>query len=430
MGLNLQLDVAQQIKITPQLKQAINMLQMSAQDLRSCLEKEYLENPLLELEYNVPYSSENRELIFNIPAQENTLERELWEQAEISFKDDRDAIGIAKYIIGSLDERGYMILPIEELAQLCKSSSEKIAEVLQVMQKFDPPGICANSLIECLSLQAIRKRIFSGALKYLIQDGLQLLAEGGIKVVAKQGGYSVSEIQNAVDLLKNLNPKPASGYDDGSIGKYITPDVYIEKSEDNYHVSLNDAYIPMARLSIDDISSLTLDEGDKKYISSKISEARWLLNSIEQRRKNIISMMTYMVSKQQEFIEKGELYLKPMSMAEAAKAIGVHESTVSRIAANKYVELPWGIFPIRSLFSANVHYAKQVDNDIAAAKVKSLIQNIIQDENPQKPLSDSKIKEKLEAMGINIARRTVVKYREQLGFLASSKRKRYSCIQP
>lgn len=430
MGLNLQLDVAQQIKITPQLKQAINMLQMSAQDLRSCLEKEYLENPLLELEYNVPYSSENRELIFNIPAQENTLERELWEQAEISFKDDRDAIGIAKYIIGSLDERGYMILPIEELAQLCKSSSEKIAEVLQVMQKFDPPGICANSLIECLSLQAIRKRIFSGALKYLIQDGLQLLAEGGIKAVAKQGGYSVSEIQNAVDLLKNLNPKPASGYDDGSIGKYITPDVYIEKSEDNYHVSLNDAYIPMARLSIDDISSLTLDEGDKKYISSKISEARWLLNSIEQRRKNIISMMTYMVSKQQEFIEKGELYLKPMSMAEAAKAIGVHESTVSRIAANKYVELPWGIFPIRRLFSANVHYAKQVDNDIAVAKVKSLIQNIIQDENPQKPLSDSKIKEKLEAMGINIARRTVVKYREQLGFFASNKRKRYSCIQP
>lgn len=430
MGLNLQLDVAQQIKITPQLKQAINMLQMSAQDLRSCLEKEYLENPLLELEYNVPYSSENRELIFNIPAQENTLERELWEQAEISFKDDRDAIGIAKYIIGSLDERGYMILPIEELAQLCKSSSEKIAEVLQVMQKFDPPGICANSLIECLSLQAIRKRIFSGALKYLIQDGLQLLAEGGIKAVAKQGGYSVSEIQNAVDLLKNLNPKPASGYDDGSIGKYITPDVYIEKSEDNYHVSLNDAYIPMARLSIDDISSLTLDEGDKKYISSKISEARWLLNSIEQRRKNIISMMTYMVSKQQEFIEKGELYLKPMSMAEAAKAIGVHESTVSRIAANKYVELPWGMFPIRRMFSANIHYTNQVDNDITVTKIKSLIQNIIQDENPQKPLSDSKIKEKLEAMGINIARRTVVKYREQLGFFASNKRKRYSCIQP
>ena len=192
MGLNLQLDVAQQIKITPQLKQAINMLQMSAQDLRSCLEKEYLENPLLELEYNVPYSSENRELIFNIPAQENTLERELWEQAEISFKDDRDAIGIAKYIIGSLDERGYMILPIDELAQICKSSSEKIAEVLQVMQKFDPPGICANNLVECLSLQSIRKKIFSGALKYLIQDGLQLLADGGVKAVAKQGGYPIS----------------------------------------------------------------------------------------------------------------------------------------------------------------------------------------------------------------------------------------------
>lgn len=430
MGLYLQLDVAQQLKITPQLKQAINMLQMSAQELRSYLEKEYLENPLIELEYNMPHNSENKDLIFNITTQENTLEKEIWEQAEISFKNDKEARKIAKYIIGSLDERGYMILPIDELAQICKSSSEKIAEVLQVMQKFDPPGICANNLVECLSLQSIRKKIFSGALKYLIQDGLQLLADGGVKAVAKQGGYPISEMQKAVDLLKNLNPKPASGYDDGTIGKYITPDVCIEKSEDNYNVSLNDAYIPKAILSIDDISSLSLDEGDKKYLSSKISEAKWLLNSIEERRKNIISMMTYMVSKQQEFIEKGELYLKPMSMAEAAKAIGVHESTISRIAANKYVELPWGMFPIRRMFSANIHYTNQVDNDITVTKIKSLIQNIIQDENPQKPLSDSKIKEKLEAMGINIARRTVVKYREQLGFFASNKRKRYSCIQP
>lgn len=430
MRLNLQLDVTQQLKITPQLRQAINMLQMSAQELKSYLEKEYLENPLLELEYNVPYSSGNKDLIFNIPTQENTLERELWEQAEISFKNDKTAIKIAKYIIGSLDERGYMVFPIEELAQLCKTSSEKITEVLQVMQQFDPPGICANNLIECLTMQARKKNFFSGALKYLIQDGLQLLAEKGLKAVAKQGRYSVNEMQTAVDLLKTLNPKPASGYDDGSTGKYITPDVYIEKSEDNYHVSLNDAYIPRAILSIDDISSLALDEGDKKYLSSKISEAKWLLNSIEERRKNIISMMTYMVSEQQKFIEKGELYLKPMSMAEAAKAIGVHESTISRIAANKYVELPWGIFPIRRMFSTNIHYANQVDNDITVTKIKSLIQNIIQYENPQKTLSDSKIKEKLEAMGINIARRTVVKYREQLGFLASNKRKRYSCIQP
>lgn len=453
MEQSLQMNLSQHLAMTFEMQQAIKILQLSAQDLRSLVEQEYLDNPTLEMEYGA--GAESKEDIFSVedisaladylyegggePAYFTddvdrgleaaaplglTLEQELLQQVEFAF-DPEDEAGrsIATFMVGSIDSRGYLTLPVEEIARATGTKVEQVLAVLERVQAFEPLGVGARDLAECLRIQAKAQGIYEGLVAAVIDKHLSLVAELGIREIAAAEKASPEDVQLAVDIVKTLNPKPGSTYGTEN-ASYITPDVTIEKVDGGYEVRLNDSYVPKLHITNLYRQAASFDDDTQKYIKKRLSAATWLINSIEQRRETIRKVVEELVRVQREFLDKGPAYLKPLTMKEVAEAIEVHESTVSRAVANKYAEIPGGLMPLKGFFQTGLGKAGSGE-DFLASQAKAELERLIKGEDPRKPLSDQKLCELLKAKDMDISRRTVMKYREQLGYPSSVKRKRY-----
>lgn len=486
MELKQQLKLSQQLVMTPQLQQAIKLLQMSRMELLDSVREEMMENPVLEEQpdladpakdsRDVSSSAESpgaqsvaeteagnaNERTTNeidwerylenhanqapMPAMRRADSEELpgvdqtafrvetltehlsWQLTMNDFLEDEQRF--ATLVFGNLDERGYLRMegvPPEEvvpkLAAEAELDPEDAEEVLKLIQRFDPIGVAARDLKECLLVQAEHFGM-DMLVRAIIQDHISDLEKKNYGAIAKALGFSLEDVYDAAEIITTLEPRPARAFVSED-PQYIIPDVYLHKVGDKYFVVSNDDGMPKLRISSFYRSALMSDNPDaKEYIQNKLRSAQWLIRSIDQRRKTIVKVTECIVDKQKDFFEKGVAHLKPMILRDVAEAVGMHESTISRVTNNKYVHSPQGIFELKYFFNSGIKRTHN-EEDIASESVKQNIKDIISAEDPKSPLSDQRIVEMLEAKGIVIARRTVAKYREMLGILSSSKRKKY-----
>ena len=414
MRQEISIGLSQRLVMTPELRQSIEILQMSAAELKETIEREHLENPTIELEYFDEPPAFDAEKIFEPPdTSATTLEEFLMEQAIFVF--DAEELSVAKFLIGALDANGYLTISIADAAQILHVAENFLLEILRRVQALEPAGIGARNLAECLKLQAERKEIFSGLVAAIIERHLEEVASHKIKNIARAENSSVEEVRRAIEIIRALNPKPGSAYG-GGVTKFIVPDVRITEGGE---IFLNSASFPRVKISEDYSDLKDLDAETKNYLAQHLNSARQLLRNIRQREKTLLRVVEAIVRRQEKFLRRGWHFLKPMTMRELAEELNLHESTISRAVANKFAELPFGVVELRKIFSASIS-----TEDVTAAKVKALIVELIKSENPQRPLSDKALAEILSARGISVARRTVMKYREQLGILSSAKRRK------
>ncbi|MGI6450689.1 MAG: RNA polymerase factor sigma-54 [Desulfitobacteriia bacterium] len=464
------LEQSQRLIISPQMYQAIEMIQLSLPELVDYINNELVENPLLEVveEYEEP-SEEDRQRedqLLSLKEKEdrwldsimeeviNDGERDQWSagstpQSEFTplegcwfdggnlqeylleqLRFIKRSAGFsektyqaAEYIIGNLDSNGYLTTSVEEIAEALKLSATEVLEALAIVQKLDPPGVGARNLKECLQLQFHLIPDCPPKLAEIL-DYLDDLAAGHLKKIASALNITTSEVRTLSDLLRLLDPKPGSRFDQNTDIKYIIPDAVIKKVGDSYVVLVNESDIP--RISINESYKRALqsqdDQAIKKFLREKVSSALNLLKSIEQRRSTIHDVLEAIIARQRDFLEEGVSALKPLTMKEIAEELGLHESTVSRVSANKYVQTPRGICPIKCFFAGSIGK----ENDVTAERIKEELKKIIAEEDPQKPYSDQELASIFQKKGIKIARRTIAKYREELWIPSSSLRKKAS----
>jgi RNA polymerase sigma-54 factor len=298
-------------------------------------------------------------------------------------------------------------------------------DMLRIVQLLDPPGVGARDLRECLLLQ-LREEHAEQTLQYrLVSEAFDELINHRWSEISKRFGISPQEVQSAADEIAKLDPKPGLRFSAAS-DNYVTPDLVVEKIDGNYHVFLNDTNLPRLRLSRA-YQEIARDkkkfEGDnKEFIASKLNSANWMIQAIEQRRQTMLKVMNYIVERQRDFFEKGVQYLKPLTLREVAEVVSMHESTVSRVTNEKFVQTPRGVLPLKFFFSSGL--STTGGEDVSARGIKDQIQKLVENEDPKNPLTDQAIVNVLRESGVNIARRTVAKYRDQLGVLSARMRKR------
>lgn len=465
------LKLAQQPIMTPQLQQAIKLLQLSRMELMDLIRQEQEENPVIEeslepaveaeapevsYETQSPSSSDSKEIrqeeiglpdadwreapYWRTKAVEDDEERPtfenfltkktslsdhlLWQLRLNHFTDDERLIGTL--IIGNLNEDGLLQVSLEEIGAQSGFDPETVQKVIQKIQAFDPPGVAARDLRECLLLQA--QQLFPQELlmQRIIGSHLNALAKKGYPSLARELGVPLEEIIRATRLISELDPRPGRRFNDDNI-PYITPDVYVFKVGDEYVVMLNEDGLPKLRINSyyrGILREQAKSSGEAKdYINDKIRSALWLIKSIHQRQRTISRVTKSIVRFQREFLEKGVAYLKPMVLKDVALDVEMHESTISRVTSNKYVHTPQGIFELKYFFNSSINTSR--GENVASESVKEKIRLILAQEAPQKPYSDQELVEILKKQDILIARRTVTKYREMLGVLPSTQRKHF-----
>ena len=472
--------LVQQLVITPQLQQAIRLLQLTRMELVDLISQEMKENPLLEeidetkdevgesdpektteespqetehtpevkgqgegsdefdwenyLEnYNlntfqrqVSQDRDDRPSFENFVSKRTTLFDHLYWQLQLShFTDEEFQAGLS--IIGNLDEEGYLKSSLEDIATETNLSPEFVERVLRRVQQFDPVGVAARNLRECLLIQLEQMSVRDPVAEKIVAEHLSLLKNRNHPMIAKRLGISADRVNRAVAIISRLEPKPGKAFG-GEVVQEIIPDVYVYKVEGEYVISLNDEDIP--RLKVNPFyrsilnESRSAPEGDRKYVQDKLRSALWLIRSIHQRQRTIYKVAMSIVKFQREFLDRGIQYLKPLVLRDVAEDIQMHESTISRVTHNKYVHTPQGIYELKFFFNAAISSSQ--GETMASESVKNLIREIIGKEDPRKPLSDEKLVQILKGMDIHIARRTISKYRELMKILSSNERRRIS----
>jgi len=493
MKYELSLKQKQKLILTPQLYQAINILQLNLLELRNLINKELMENPLLEVNQVVNPEAEN---VIQKEDSDNKIENQDKEAEENNFKDwlsyleEKDyqpfleksiskkentfenfvhygeslqdylliQLGttvnnnidykIGEYLIGNIDDNGYLTISLEDISYDLNVKIDKIEEILLLIQSFDPPGVGARNLEECLLIQAKYLGINNVYIEKIIKDHLNDLARKAYQKIAKDLEISVSEIQSLADIIKNnFDPKPGRGIGNLKETKYVIPDLTLRREEcGRYRLLLNEDYLPQIRINPlykrylyldnikfpEDIKELVgrkdISGHETKdtieYIKEKLQSARSLIKGIEQRKKTVYQIAEILIDYQKDFLNKGILYIKPLSLKEVADKLGINESTVSRAIHNKIIQTPRGVFKMKFFFSKGVN-TKEGDI-VSTDRVRRLIKEFIEKENPLKPWSDQKLTELLSKKEkIKISRRTVTKYREMLKIPSSNKRKRF-----
>ncbi|MDH3726984.1 MAG: RNA polymerase factor sigma-54 [Myxococcales bacterium] len=471
MELKQQLKLSQQLIMTPQLQQAIKLLQMSRMELSELVQEELLENPMLEEGAEArdarssPAEEAERSPLNPAEAKKDQIDWERYienytQQAPMPSvrRNDDDMPGLestlstvedltdylgwqlrmgefmederrfAALVIGNLDDNGYLrvdgVDPSEVVPRLSAEAgldAEDAEEVLEMIQQFDPVGVAARSLEECLTIQA--KHFGMDDLVFrVIADHLSDLEKRHYPAIAKALDCPLEEVYDVAQIIAELEPRPARRFQTEE-PRYIVPDVYVHRVSDEYYVVANDDGMPKLKISGFYRSAMADNPKAKEYIQDKLRSAQWLIRSIDQRRKTIVRVTECIVEKQRDFFDKGIEYLKPMILRDVAETVGMHESTISRVTSNKYVHTPRGTFELKYFFNSAIRRDNQTD--IASESVKQAIKNIIGGEDEKAPLSDQRIVEILAQDDIKIARRTVAKYREMLRILSSSKRKKY-----
>ncbi len=475
MKLGLHLRQRQQLVMTPKLQQALKLLQMPAIELQLMLKQEIMQNPLLEevddyiegqedeererekerdaeatkdpsesgtedtdnidwaeyfqsgFEIGYGLGEETQEEFFErVPVAKRSFTDQLISQLRIATDDDR-TLEIGDYIIGSLDDSGYLTCDLEEVAGTFGIAVEEAERVLKIIQTFDPPGVGARNLQECLLIQLGAKGMEGSLAARIIRDHFKDFKQKKYLEISKKLKIPIQEVQNQCKIIAKLDPKPGLEIM-ASDPQYVIPDLVVDKVDEKYVIYLNDKNIPRLRISQAYQTELLKDKTDgnretKEFIYSRLKSARWLIQTIEQRRRTMVKVMECIVEKQREFFEKGTAYLRPLTLQQVASEINMHESTVSRVTTNKYVQTPRGVFEHKFFFSSSLGTTD--GSEISAKSAKDRIRRIIEKEDSHNPLSDQKIADMLRAGGLNIARRTVAKYREQLNILPARMRKQY-----
>lgn len=359
----------------------------------------------------------------NLSSKEETLAEHLTKQVrEIDF--DEAEKKIATSIVGNINQKGYLDISVEELAKQENCSEEAIEDVLDTIQRFDPLGVAARDLQECLLNQIRGQQLKNGIVEKIVEQHLKELENNNFAVISKSLGIPIEDVIENVATIVSLEPNPGREFSEG-VTQVIIPDVYIFKLGDEWQVALNEEGIPTLGVSktYQDMMKEKAIGDDKAYLKEKLKDAQWLIKSIQQRQRTIFKATESILKKQIQFFEEGVQYLKPMVLRDIAEDIEMHESTISRVTNGKYVHTPRGIFELKYFFNSSV--SKAGGSDMASESVKVMIKDIVAKEDPKKPYSDQKIVDFLEKKGIQLARRTVAKYREQIGILPSSKRKKF-----
>jgi RNA polymerase sigma-54 factor len=471
--------LSQQLVMTPQLRQAIKILQVSRGELEALIDQELVENPVLEespvereeaagepvdgdgaapdepvataddqgaeatdlqeidwKDYLESYGNDfqgsisgsardedddRRSTLENLPIKRQSLtDHLLWQLRMSEFTPEEEYVGAL--IIGNLDNDGYLRMSVDEVAFLGNRDRDLVDSVLTHIQHFDPPGVAARSLSECLLIQLRDLGLEDSLAARIVVEHLSLLESRRLDRLAKELGVTVEEVAVAAKVISVLDPKPARDYGDGDI-RYVTPDVYVHKVGEEYVVTLNEEGLPRLRVSSFYRRMLGSDGSPEArgYIQEKMRAATWLIKSIHQRQRTLYMVTQSIVKFQREFLDRGVYALRPLVLKDVAQDIGMHESTVSRATAGKYVHTPQGTFELKYFFTSSLKSG--YGEEVSAESVRERIRKIIEGEDAQKPLSDQHIAQMLCQENVDIARRTVAKYRELMGILPSSKRK-------
>jgi len=367
---------------------------------------------------------EKRQYMFDSLAAGTSFAEMLMDQVrETDLTDEQRAI--AELIIGNTDDFGYLKSTIDEMAATTGLAPEKITEVLKVIQTFDPPGVGARDLRECLMLQ-LERASRQESLEYrIVRDYMDALGKRRIPEIARGTACTVEEAQEAMGRIGRLEPRPGRAFLPDA-NQYVLPEVFVQKAGDDFIVTTNDEHIPHLRIS--NVYKDLMGQGEnsaevKNYIREKIRAGKFLIKSLHQRQQTILNIGKQIVKRQREFMEKGVAHLKPLIMAQVAEAVGVHETTVSRAVSGKYIQTPQGIFEMKYFFTGGLQTAS--GENVSNTSVKDMIAEIFKNESPAKPLSDHEVVKMLSEKGIVIARRTVAKYRLELNILPSNLRKVY-----
>jgi RNA polymerase sigma-54 factor len=376
---------------------------------------------------NSGQEEEHKEEFFEkVPVAKQTFTDQLMGQLRIAT-DDAVMLAIGDYLIGSLDESGYLTCDLQEAAATFGVPIEQVERVLELIQSFDPPGVGARNLQECLLLQLRFRGLEDSPAALIVRDHFDEFKQKKYVEIARKLRLSIQDIQDQCKLISTLDPKPGLEVV-AEDPKYVIPDLVVENIDGKYVVYLNDRNIPRLRVSqhYHDELMREVRDGDseaKDFINARLKSAKWLIQTIEQRRRTMVKVMECIVRKQREFFDKGTAFLKPLTLQQVASEINMHESTVSRVTTNKYVQTPRGVFELKFFFSSSL--GTQDGGEVSAKSAKDKIRRIIEGETARTPLSDQKIADMLKKDGLNIARRTVAKYREQLNILPARMRKTY-----
>ncbi len=460
--------LVQKLILTPSLQQAIKLLPMSTLELADLLNQEVVENPMLEevptedlqpaeaaaqvekpeeqkekgdswddsdYEYffgdylDDGYRPHTPQEVKELPPIENTLatssslaDHLMWQLSLLPEGDKVRDIGSA--IIGNLNDDGYLVASLEEIAAMGPWSIEDVEHALKVVQSFDPIGVAARDLQECLLLQIRHIGLEGTPTERIVTEHLRLLQGHNVPEIAKRLGMSIDDLKEHIEIIRHLDPKPGSRYNP-SQSHYVIPDVYVVKVEDQYVAVLNEEGLPQLRISpvyrrlLDKSADNTSET--RAYVKDKFRSALWLIKSVEQRQKTIHKVATSIINFQRDFLDHGIEYLKPLVLRDVASDIGMHESTVSRVVTNKYMHTPQGVFEMKYFFHSGI--SSSYGESVSSVTIKQRIRKIIEAEDPRKPLSDSKIVSILQHEGLVLARRTIAKYREELKIPTSNQRK-------
>jgi RNA polymerase sigma-54 factor len=355
---------------------------------------------------------------------QTTLPEHLLSQLNMTNFSEKEII-IGEYIIWNIDDVGYLTVSLENIANNFEVSEEEAEKVLKIIQRFDPIGIGSRDLQECLLIQLYESAEPNQLAIMVIKDHFDDFKNKRFEKIAKKMDISIDEFKEVLNLITRLNPKPGEGYQN-IYDNTITPDVLVQKDGDEFKIILNDWNIPHLRIN-NSYRNLLLDKKNtakktKEFIKNRLESARWLINSIHQRRVTIVKVVEAIIKRQFEFFDKGSVYLKPMILKDVAEDIGMDISTISRVTNGKYVQTDFGVYELKHFFSEKIK--RQDGEDVSNKEVKNRIQKIIEGENPKKPLNDLKIVEMLQKDGFDIARRTVAKYREQMNVPVSRLRRK------
>jgi RNA polymerase sigma-54 factor len=474
---------AQQLVLAPQMRQSLKILQVAALDLRATIQEELQSNPALEelpmegvsleksthengdgrdgadgpdagqtmdfskdrdleilgrlnddwrdqmaetgaVRATTAEEDQRRQHFLESLTTETSLAEHLMQQAEMTdcAPDEREAI---RYLVGSLDDRGFLTTTLPDIALMSGLTLEQVQAGAKILRSFDPAGIGTESLADCLLQQLAQKGRERSVAGRIIRDHFDLLVRRRIPDIARRMGLPPETIQEAIEEIGQLDPAPGRRFADDS-NRVVVPDVTVERDGDSWKITLNQDYIPRLRLSNtyrELIAKGTLNKQERDYLREKLRSGKFIINAIEQRQRTIERITREILKHQHDFFENGVSGLKPLTMTQIADIIGVHETTVSRALANKYIQTPHGVFEMKYFFTSG--YQSEAGESVANTSVKEMIADIVAGEDPGAPLSDQDIVGLLQGKGLKIARRTVAKYREELGLLPSNLRRRY-----
>ncbi len=474
----LQLQQRLKLVMTQRLQQALKLLQVPTLELQQILEQELQQNPLLEevAEYDESEADNQEPETVETPDTDPDPESEIsakaeaekslaeWEEywqgdsdghysrgevqsaedfydkvpvTQVTLADhlttqyrlatsDPELVRIGEYLIGNIDDRGFLMVSDQEVVDALTADPLHVASAVELLRSLDPPGVGARDLRECLLIQ-LRARNLDDTLAYQVVDReFDNLKERRYHEIARALRITVEQVQEAADVIATLNPRPGNEIAADEV-KYVIPDLVVDRVDDDYVVYLNDRNVPRLRVSNAYRELLThRRKGDEtqEYILGKLNSAKWLIQTIEQRRRTMVKVMNCIVEQQRAFFDKGISQLRPLTLQQVASQIGMHESTVSRVTTGKYVQTPRGVFELKYFFSSGLETVS--GEDMSAKTARDIIQHLIDGEEKREPLSDQRIADILHSRGLRIARRTVAKYREQMGILPARYRKRHS----